>query len=72
MNEERQTKRYVKVMYQFLLLIAMLGITPCLAIAGYINSGISGMIAEALIGFVPMMVAFICVTLADEKGYVEN
>lgn len=69
---EKQTKRYVKVMYQFLLIIAMIGITPCLGVAGFINAGISGMITEAAIGFVPMMVAFICVTLADEKGYVEN
>ena len=69
---EKQTKRYVKVMYQFLLIIAMIGITPCLGVAGFINAGISGMIAEAAIGFVPMMVAFICVTLADEKGYIEN
>ena len=69
---EKQTKRYVKVTYQFLLILAILTITPCLGVAGFINAGVSGMIAEALIGFVPMIVAFICVTLADEKGYVEN
>lgn len=71
MKEEKQTKRYVKVTYQFLLLILIIGVTPCLGVAGYINSGFDGMIAEALIGFIPMLVAFICVTLADEKGYVD-
>lgn len=71
MNDEKQTKRYVKVTYQFLLILAMLTITPCLGVAGYINSGFNGTIAEASIGFVPMLVAFICVTLADEKGYVD-
>lgn len=69
---ERQTKRYVKVTYQFLILILMIGITPCLAIAGYINAGVSGMIAEAAIGFIPMFIAFVAVTLADESGYVDN
>lgn len=69
---ERQTKRYIKVTYQFLLILAMLTITPCLGVAGFINAGISGMTTEALIGFVPMLIVYICITLADEKGYVEN
>lgn len=70
--EERQTKRYVKVTYQFLLIIAMLTITPCLGVAGYINNDFEGMITEALIGFVPMLVIFVAVTLANEDGYAEN
>ncbi len=70
--EERQTKRYVKVTYQFLLILAILTITPCLGVAGYINAGIRGAVVFALFLFVPMVFAFVAVTLADESGYVEK
>lgn len=69
---ERQTKRYVKVTYQFLLILAMIVITPCLGVAGYINAGVRGAVVFALFLFIPMLVVFIGVTLADDKGYVEN
>lgn len=69
---ERQTKRYVKVTYQFLLIVAMIVIPPLMAVAGYINAGVRGAVVFALFLFVPMIIAFIGITLADDKGYVEN